>query len=180
MEVATRVQFCDPNQIVYVGLPPSGLGHVTLTEIITTQTDQGLSSQFDPSFEASANIIAGFVSNEKCNSDMKCIPFFFKEALMVWRPILFFFTFFFTFILYSWFFLSGKNTITLKNGKLSAHGGKKGETRKKGETMASSVALKNRESKLIKKESWITNPLALVLKIGKVGSRGCHAWRKLS
>ena len=83
MEVATRVQFCDPNQIVYVGLPPSGLGHVTLTEIITTQTDQGLSSQFDPSFEASANIIAGFVSNEKCNSDVKCIPFLSEEALMV-------------------------------------------------------------------------------------------------
>ena len=46
-------------------------------------------------------------------------------------------------------FLSGKNTITLKNGKPSTHdfGGKKGETKKKGKTMASSVALKNRESK---------------------------------
>jgi len=50
---------------------------VTLSEIIPTQTTQDLNSQFDPSSEACANIIADFVSNEKCNSDVKCIPSFF-------------------------------------------------------------------------------------------------------
>ena len=90
---------------------------------------------------------------------------------MVRRPILLSFLLSFTHLFCTTDFLSGKNTITLKNGKPLAHdsGGKKKVKLKKGvKTMASSVALKNRESKS-KKRIMNRKPLALVLKIEKVG-----------
>jgi hypothetical protein len=155
-----------------VGLSHLGLGHVTLAEIIPTQTAQDLSSRFDPSSKASANIITGFVSNGKCNSNVKCIPLFFLGSTNGSNAyFIVFFIFFFTFILYSGFF-KWKNIITLKNGKPSAPVVKIGETQKRGKTMVSSVASKNRESNSKKEES---QTLWLLYLRSEGGSHGCRA-----
>jgi hypothetical protein len=68
---------------------------------------------------------------------------------MVPRSILLSFLLSFSHLFYTPGFLSGKNTITLKNGKPSAHdsGGKKSENRKKekNDGFVESKSQKNRE-----------------------------------